>query len=417
MATEIRMPQLGLTMTEGTVEKLLKNVGDKVSKGDVLMEISTDKLNSEIESSEDGFVIAIYGKEGETIPVQGLLAVIGAENEKIEAAVAPEESQVKQAEAAVVFLEKTETIASREHGKRIRISPMARKVAEKLAVNIEEIKGTGPSGRIIHKDVIEKSKSANVSAAPAIIEASVTKAADIVAKIPVSTGGVSNDTIKPLSSIRKVIARRMTESKHTAPHVTLTTEVNVDKTIALRDKLNAKRDVRFTYTDILVKMAATALRNVPGMNISINDQYVIQHERINIGVAVSLDDGLIVPVVMDADKKGLTTISLDTRSLISKARENKLTGDELSGGTFTISNLGNYDVDGFTPVINLPEVAILGVGRIVKKPIVNGNNEIVPASMMVLSLSFDHRAVDGALAAKLLKKIKDYLEDPDQMII
>ncbi len=164
-------------------------------------------------------------------------------------------------------------------------------------------------------------------------------------------------------------------------------------------------------------MAATALRSIPMMNTSIEGDNIILHDRINIGVAVALEEGLLVPVVRDADRKGLKAICKDTKDLISKARNNKLTGDELIGGTFTISNLGSYDIDGFTPIINLPECAILGVGRIVRKPIVNENDEIVPASMMTLSLSFDHRIVDGALAAQLLKLIKDYLEDPDQMYI
>jgi len=210
----------------------------------------------------------------------------------------------------------------------------------------------------------------------------------------------------------------MQASKQNAPHVTLTTEVNVDKTVALRSKLNAKNaDVRFSYTDILVKMAATALRNHPIINSSITDDSIIIHDRINVGVAVALDEGLIVPVVRDADRKGLKAIKAETKDLISKARSNTLSPDEMSGATFTISNLGGYDIDGFTPVINLPECCILGVGRIVRKPVINENDEIVPASMMVLSLSFDHRIVDGATAAEFLKDIKSYLEDPDNMYV
>ncbi|MDF2616916.1 MAG: 2-oxo acid dehydrogenase subunit [Sedimentibacter sp.] len=218
--------------------------------------------------------------------------------------------------------------------------------------------------------------------------------------------------------MRKVIAKRMQQSKNTAPHVTITTEVNVDKTIALRSKLNAKNaDVKFSYTDILVKMCATALRNYPKINASITEDSMILHDKINIGVAVALDDGLIVPVVSNADRKGLKAITKETKDLINKARTNTLSPDEMSGATFTISNLGSYDIDGFTPVINLPEAAILGVGRIVKKPIVNENDEIVAASMMVLSMSFDHRVVDGAQAAEFLKALKGYLEDPDNMYV
>jgi len=188
--------------------------------------------------------------------------------------------------------------------------------------------------------------------------------------------------------------------------------------VALRNKINAQHtDVRFSYNDILVKMAATALRSYPLLNSSITDDSFIIHDRVNIGVAVALEEGLIVPVVRDADRKGLKAITVETKGLIAKAKSNTLLPDEMSGATFTISNLGGYDIDGFTPVINLPEAAILGVGRIVRKPIVNENDEIVPASMMVLSLSFDHRVVDGATAAEFLKKLKGYLEDPDNMYI
>ncbi|HBV67880.1 MAG TPA: dihydrolipoamide acyltransferase [Clostridiales bacterium] len=221
-----------------------------------------------------------------------------------------------------------------------------------------------------------------------------------------------------MSNMRKVIGKRMQASKQIAPHVTLTTEVNVDKTVALRSKLNAANaDVRFSYTDILVKMAAVALRNHPIVNSSITGDSIILHVRVNIGVAVALDEGLIVPVVKDADRKGLKAINVETKELIGKSKNNTLSPDEMSGATFTISNLGGYDIDGFNPVINLPESAILGVGRIVRKPVVNKNDEIVPASMMVLSLSFDHRVMDGATAAKFLKDLKGYMEDPDNMYL
>lgn len=400
MATEIRMPQLGLTMTEGLIGQWLKEEGDAVKKGDALVQITTDKLSSEIESEVDGVLRVVCVKEGEEVPVQGLIAIIGDANEEISITSASAKAEVKPE----TIVQKTIVAIEKAKGGRIIASPLAKKVAAKMGVDLSAITGSGFNGRIVEKDVLEQEQ--NVVAV--LQEVSEVKASE----------AVQGDIIKPLTSMRKVIGKRMTASKHTAPHVTLTTEANVDKTIALRSKLNAKNsDIRFSYTDILVKMAATALRNIPMLNSSIDGDNIILHDRINVGVAVALEDGLLVPVVKDADRKGLKAICNDTKDLIGKVRGNKLTGDELVGGTFTISNLGGYDIDGFTPIINLPECAILGVGRIVRKPIVNENGEIVPASMMTLSLSFDHRIADGALGAQLLKMIKDYLEDPDQMYL
>ncbi len=408
MATEVRMPQLGLTMEEGTIAKWIKQEGDKINIGDILVEITTDKLSSEIESEVEGYLLKIVGQEGDDIPVKGLIAIIGEEGEKVDQALAPKVAEEVKAEETNVKVEAEATpkATSVTEGGRIKASPLAKKVAEDLGVDLTTLEGSGPNGRIIQKDVL--SAKSNLTA-PAVIE--------IVAPAPVQTA-VSGDIVKPLTNMRKVIGKRMQSSKNTAPHVTITTEVNVDKTIALRSKLNAKNsDVRFSYTDILVKMSAVALRNYPKLNSSITEDSIILHDKVNVGLAVALDDGLIVPVVRDADRKGLKSITSETKDLISKARTNTLSPDEMSGATFTISNLGGYDIDGFTPVINLPEAAILGVGRIVKKPIVNENDEIVAASMMVLSLSFDHRIVDGAQAAEFLKAIKGYLEDPDNMFV
>lgn len=409
MATEIIMPQLGLTMEEGTIAKWIKQVGDKVAVGDVLVEITTDKLSSEIESEVEGVLLKIVAQEGEDIPVKGLLAIIGAEGEQVGAASAPAakkeevQSEAPKAEAQPKAVSVTE-------GGRVKASPLAKKIASELGVDLSTVAGSGPNGRIVQKDVL----AAEVK--PAVVEKAAPEVKAAPAAAPVQTANA--DVVKPLTNMRKVIAKRMQQSKNTAPHVTITTEVNVDKTIALRSKLNAKNaDVRFSYTDILVKMCATALRNYPKINASITEDSMIFHDKINIGVAVALDDGLIVPVVSNADRKGLKAITKETKDLINKARTNTLSPDEMSGATFTISNLGSYDIDGFTPVINLPEAAILGVGRIVKKPIVNENDEIVPASMMVLSMSFDHRVVDGAQAAEFLKALKGYLEDPDNMYV
>lgn len=443
MATEIKMPQLGLTMTEGTIGKWKKNVGDTVKCGDPLVEIMTDKITSEVESTAEGVLRVICAKEGETVPVQGMLAIIGSADEKIEYGAAAEavdttgkasaapvaKGEIKVSPAArrlaeekgidislvagsgpdgrivVADIEKyLATAPAPQAGDRVKASPLAKKVAQELAVDLTKITGTGPEGRIVEEDVRKAASKAAAPAAPApTVAAEPSKAAPAKGQ--------------PLSGMRKVIAERMTYSKHTAPHVTITTEVNVDATVAFRSGINASnKDTRFSYTDIITKMVATALRRFPAINASIVDNEIVQHESVNIGIAVALDNGLLVPVLRDADKLGLKEIKIQCKDMVEKARTNQLNMDMLSGGTFTISNLGSYDVDGFTPIINQPESAILGVGRIVKKPAV-ANDEIVIASMMTLSLSFDHRLIDGAQAAQFLKCIKTYLEDPMNMIM
>lgn len=406
MAKDIIMPQLGLTMEEGTIGKWIKQVGDKVTIGDVLVEITTDKLSTDIESEVEGVLLKIVAHEGEDIPVKGLIAIIGEEGEKIDAPTTTASKETKVEVAAPIADVVPKAAAVTETG-RIKASPLAKKTAADLGVELTGLSGSGTSGRIIQKDVFEAAE--NQKSQP-----EVQKTTPVAAPV---VQAANADIVKPLSIMRKVIGKRMQANKQIAPHVTITTEINVDKTVALRNKLNAKSDVRFSYTDILVKMVATALRSYPVINSSITEDSFIIHDRVNIGVAVALEEGLIVPVVRDADRKGLKSITTVTKDLITKAKSNTLSPDEMSGATFTISNLGGYDIDGFTPVINLPECAILGVGRIVRKPIVNENDEIVPASMMVLSLSFDHRVVDGATAAEFLKKLKGYLEDPDNMYV
>ena len=405
MATEIKMPQLGLTMTEGTIDEWIKKEGDIVKKGDALVSISTDKIVSEIESEVDGILHKIYVQDGEDVPVQGLLAIVGDADEQI--TINTTSPKIESQDNVEIEEEKNSLPMGKIQGNRIKASPLAKKMAIKMGADLTQITGTGYGGRIIQRDILSHEQKKVKNEPQEDI-----KETHIQAKS--STENMENS--EPLTSMRKVIGKRMVESKLNAPHVTITTEANVDQMIALRSKFNEKNgEIRLSYTDILVKMTATALRHIPMMNTSIEENRIIIHDKINIGVAVALDGGLVVPVVRDADRKGFMAISKDVKDLAAKARDNKISGDELAGGTFTISNLGNYEVDAFTPIINLPESAILGVGRIVRKPIVNENDEIVPASMMVLSLSFDHRVVDGALAAQLLKMIKGYLEDPDQM--
>jgi len=441
MAEQIKMPQLGLTMTEGTMGQWKKNIGDTIAVGDVLVEVMTDKITSEVESTVAGVLRVIAAKEGETIPVQGLLAIIGSADEKIDEGGAPAltadtsaattaaPKEVKFSAVAgrlakengidiqsvpgsgpngriiVADVEKYLESAPRVTvGGRVKASPLAKKIAVELSVDLTKVIGTGPEGRIVEEDVRKAAQ------AP--------KPAPVAAPAPaIQKTAVASVVGEPLVGMRKVIAERMTFSKHTAPHVTIMTEINVGATVAFRTELNSRnKEIRFTYTDILTKMVATALGHFPAINSSLIDNKIIKHDVINVGIAVALDNGLMVPVLRNTDKCGLKEIHEKCKENAQKARTNQLSMDLLSGGTFTISNLGGYDVDGFTPIINQPESAILGVGRIVKKPAVV-NDEIVIASMMTLSLSFDHRVVDGAQASQFLKCIKTYLEDPMSMLM
>lgn len=415
MAVEIRMPQLGLTMTEGTIEKWFKSVGDQVAKDEALAEISTDKLTVDLESEAAGEILAIIETEGSTVDVQGLLCIIGEPGEKLET---NKEVKTEGPAAEALTHEPVAKDASKveadETGGRLRISPLAKKAAKKLSIDPSKVNGTGPNGRIVHQDILDYEATEKVEVINAVVSAPV----QVSPVVQAAALPVSDEKRKPLTAMRRVIAKRMTESKNTAPHVTLFTEVNMDKTIEFRARHNANPNLhRLSYTDIIVKMSAMALRSTPSMNASLEEKSIVLHDQVNIGVAVALEDGLLVPVIMDADRKGMRVIGSEIKDKASKAKGNSLSGDELTGATFSVSNLGNYDIDGFTPVINLPESSILGVGRIVKKPIVNVNNEIVPASMMTLSLSFDHRLADGALAAQLLKRIKDYLEEPETVLL
>lgn len=439
MAEQIKMPQLGLTMTEGTLGKWKKNIGDAVAVGDVLVEVMTDKITSEIEAPAAGVLRVIAAGEGQTVPVQGLLAVIGTADEPIDEGGAAQQpaaapagtptvkAEVKFSAAARRLAEEKGiaiqsvpgsgpdgriTVADVEKylaaappaaaGGRIKASPLAKRTAAQLAVDLAGVAGTGPGGRIVEDDV--KNAAASVVPAPAPVAAA---------------GKAPAEPVKgqPLSGMRKVIAERMMASKNIAPHVTMMTEVNVGATVAFRSELNSRNaETRLTYTDLITKMAAAALRRFPAMNASLIDNALLQHEDINIGVAVALDNGLLVPVVRNTDRCGLQEIHHICKDNALKARNNQLGLEALSGGTFTISNLGGYDIDGFTPIINQPETAILGVGRIVKKPAVV-DDELVAASMMTLSLSFDHRVVDGAQAAQFLQCIKRYLEDPLRLLL
>lgn len=396
MISEIRMPQFGVTMESGTVSQWNKQVGDTVHTGDVLLSIETEKLTNDVVSEADGILLAIVAQEGEDVPVQGLLGVIGAEGDTwaqpdaSEPAAAPAPAAQPAAAAAAV------APAGKLSDGRIKVSPLAKKVAEELGVDLTKVQSTGTTGRIKAKDVRryyeQLQQAAQKASAPAEVQ---------------------EDVRERMSAARRVIARRMTESVNTAPQVTLTREICVDRLVELHQSIKkAEKDRKVSINDLLIKLLAAACASEPVLNVSVDGEDLIRHSHINVGVAVALPDGLLVPVVRDADRKGAFAIAEETHQLIAQAREGRLSPDALTGGTITISNLGSFEVEGFSPIVNLPEAAIMGIGRIVRKAIVEEDGSFRAANMMTASLTFDHRAADGATAARLLKKFAQLVENP-----
>ena len=454
MAVELRMLQMDQTMTKGKIGKWLVKEGDTVTEGQPLLEIETDKVVHEQESPADGVIAQILPEEGSDVPVNALLAIIAAPGEEVERvevdtmAEAQEADEPKQMTTPTVST-KTPSQSTVPTLKNIKASPAAKQLAEKLAIDLTQVKASGPGGRILESDIhryIETrgptpTESRRLKASPLarrlakefgldltsisgsghdgrivrddVMQASTEIPTDVFRSEPAASEAVE------LSGIRKIIAERMTMSVQTNASVTLHTEVDATTLVELRGMFNEelqKREVSLTYTDLLVKIVAIALREHRLLNATLTDEGIHMLADINIGIAVALEDGLVVPVVRNADKIGLAAISEQVRNLAEKARSNQLTPGELQGGTFTLTNLGNFGVDAFTPIINPPECAILGVGRIVKKPVVH-DDEIVIRSMLALSLTFDHRIVDGAPAAQFLQTVSQYIQNPYLLLV
>ncbi len=360
MAVKIVMPKLSLTMKSGAVIKWYKKEGDKVEKGEPIVEVLTEKVTYDIEAPASGVLRKIFAKEGEEVPVNGLLAIITMPDEPL-----PEIEEEKVKEVVK---------------ERILASPAAKRLAREYGIDLSQIVGTGPQGRIVEADV-RRYIEEKMEYKPKVRE------------------------VIPLVGIRKVSAERVALSIKNAPHCTLGMEVDMSEASKLKESFEV------SYTDIIVKAVALALKEHRMLNSTLKDGEIKVFEDINIGVAIATPQGLVVPVVKNADKKSLSEISSEIKTLTQKAREGKLEKEDFSGGTFTVTNLGMYGVEFFTPIINPPEAAILGVGKITKKPVADGE-EVKIKPMMTLSLSFDHRIVDGAPAAEFLQKIKEILENP-----
>ncbi len=408
------MPRLSDTMEEGVIVGWLKNEGDDIEPGDILAEVETDKATMELESYHEGTLLHIGVKEG-AVPVNGVLAVIGEKGEDFQAqldaelakdasneasADVPVEEVVATASASEAEVQTAQVESSSANGQdRIKASPLAKSMAADAGIDLARLQGSGDGGRIVKRDVTEAiNKGGSTVGTEAFI----------------ATPGVS--TSEPVSQMRKVIARRLSESKFSAPHFYVTVEIDMDNAIASRKQMNEDAPPKISFNDLVVKASAAALRKHPAINASWSSDSITYHGDVHIGVAVAVDDGLMVPVIQHADQKSLAQIGAEVREKAGRARERKLQPDEMQGNTFTISNLGMFDVDEFTAIINPPDACILAVGSIVQKPVVR-NGEIVVGNTMKVTLSSDHRIVDGATAAQFLQTLRRYLEHPVKMLI
>tara|TARA_B100001996_G_scaffold335991_1_gene287007 strand:- start:2732 stop:4018 length:1287 start_codon:yes stop_codon:yes gene_type:complete len=428
MAELIKMPRLSDTMEEGTVATWFKKVGDKVQEGDILAEIETDKATMEFESFYEGTLLYIGIKENETAKVDAPLAIIGDEGEDIESILSdsisdnkPEEKKsvespnssqapadnqkaeiAEQKAESKVVKEKDESSRSSEiiKSQRIFISPLAKKLANDKNIDISAIQGTGENGRIIKSD-IENYKETVVQP-----------------QVQPTIASLDNQDYSEInhSQMRKVIAKRLSESKFSAPHYYLNVELDMSETIVFRKQCNAIPDTKISFNDIIIKACAVALRNNPSVNSQWFDDRIRYNNFVNIGVAVGVEDGLIVPVLKNADKMSVAEISKSVKEMAALARDKKLTPEMMQGSTFTISNLGMFGIESFTSIINSPNSVILSVGAIIEKPVVK-DGEVVVGNTMKLTLACDHRVVDGLTGAKFLQALKPLIENPLSMLI
>ncbi|MBK8487065.1 MAG: pyruvate dehydrogenase complex dihydrolipoamide acetyltransferase [Bacteroidetes bacterium] len=441
MAEVIRMPRMSDTMTEGVFVEWHKKVGDKVKSGDVLAEVETDKATMELESYNNGVLLYVGVEKGKAAPVDSVIAIIGKEGEDYKELLAKEstadtskenkdehksapkevseektenksaekknveeekpEVKVKEVEPQVKELKEEDEQTQADENGRVKASPLAKMIAKEKGVDLAKVEGSGDGGRIVKKDIesytpAADKKEKSLSFAPVTGEEGYTDAA--------------------VSQMRKTIASRLAQSKFAAPHFYLTVSIDMDNAIAARKSMNAVAPVKISFNDMIVKACATALRQHPQVNSSWLGDLVRTYKHIHIGIAVAINDGLVVPVIRHVDGKSLAQISVETGDLAERARNRKLQPQDWEGNTFTISNLGMMGIEEFTAIINPPDACILAVGGINEVPVVK-NGQIVPGNIMKLTMSCDHRVVDGATGAKFLQTLKDFLEDPVRMLI
>ncbi len=397
MATKMLMPKLSDTMDEGVILKWRKKEGDSIKQGDILADIQSDKADMEQEAYDSGIILKLFAKEGEGVKVGAPLVIIGKAGEDISALLidsAPTPSAPVAPPQVTVSAQPARVAVNTDS--RLKASPLAKIIAQENNIDLKSLIGSGPQGRIVKADV----------------QSMVGKSSSMPRKIlaPLVTKEI------PLSMMRKTIAKRLVESKTTIPHFYLTVEMNMKRAIDFRTSLNEITGTKISYNDIVMKAVALALRENPKANSSFMGDKIIHHGRIDVSVAVAVDEGLITPVIRNTDQKTLSEISVETKELAKRARENKLKPEEFTNGTFTVSNLGMYDIENFAAIINPPEGAILAVGAIVEKPVVE-NGQIVVGHTMKVTMSCDHRVVDGAIGAQFLQSFKRIIENPLMLVL
>ncbi|MBK1790747.1 pyruvate dehydrogenase complex dihydrolipoamide acetyltransferase [Persicirhabdus sediminis] len=429
MPINIEMPKLSDTMTEGTLVKWCKQVGDEIEIGDIVAEIETDKATMEMEAFDEGTLVEIVMPEGSRVVVGGVLAIMLEDGEEAgdapapAAAAAPASPTAAPAEpVATPSAAPTSVSPISEDGSRLRVSPLARKIAAAKGIDLATVQGSGPGGRIVKADLD------GASAAPATPAPAATPAAAPVAQ-PAAAAPASpaimphvgpEDTVTPLSSMRRIIADRLLTSKTTIPHFYLHVECDAAPMMALRKQINAQAEQthgnKYTVNDFIVKAIINSCQAVPAVNAAYNGDSIVQFANVGLSVAVAVDDGLVTPVVKNAQSKSMLEISKEIKDMAGRARENKLKPAEFDGGTITLSNLGAWGINDFNAIVNPPQAAIVSAGAIVEKPVVK-DGQIVPGLRMDIGVSCDHRVVDGAVAAQFISNIKKLIENPALMLI
>ncbi len=438
MAEVIRMPRLSDTMEEGTIAKWHKNVGDKIQEGDVIAEVETDKATMEMESFQEGTLLYKGIDEGDTVPINEVIAVVGQEGEDYQKVLDEEKSEQQTQEKKTETSQKTAqepepatpsssrkevTSPSGSDGQetaqtttpkapaspetsegRIKASPLARSMAREKGIDLTKLKGSGDNGRIIKRDI------------EAYLQQETEPAQPELEQVPATVVGEEGYEDLSISQMRKTIAKRLTESKFTAPHFYLTMEINMDAVMNARKQMNEISPAKISYNDIIMKAAALAIRKNPRVNVSWLEDRIRQYKHIHLGMAVAVEEGLVVPVVRFADTKTLSQIAAEGKLLAQKAEKKQLKPEDYQGNTFTISNLGMFDIDEFTAIINSPDSCILAIGKIKQTPEIIGG-EIQTANIMKVTLSCDHRAVDGAIGSRFLQSFKAFLEEPARMLV
>lgn len=409
MAEVIRMPKMSDTMTEGVIVSWLKQVGDDIKPGDILAEVETDKATMELENYVKGSLLHIGIPAGGSVPVDAVIAIVGQKGEDISAllngATAAPAAPAAKEEAKVeapVSVAASAPVANTSTDGRVKASPLAKKIADEKGIDLNQVSGSGDNGRIVKRDVETFTPAASAPAKQSVI-------------LPSVVGQESFEEV-PVSQMRKVIARRLGESKHTAPHFYLTMSINMDKAIEARKAMVEYSPVKISVNDLVVKAVATALRKHPAVNSSWLGDKIRYNHHIHVGVAVAIEDGLIVPVIKFADSKSISHISSEVKDLAERAKSKKLQPNEFEGNTFTISNLGMFGIDEFTAIINPPDACILAVGA-AKETVIVENGQMKIGQVMKVTLSCDHRVVDGAVGSAFLKTLKELLENPVKILV